>query len=424
MNRSKLITGILSLLFLPPLLHAQVSKHAIPIPIEGIDTTQRKDTSVCTKFETNCNKQLDLIDIGLMAIKKEKTKRIDTGEIKSTKLRISAIPAAGYTLQTGFAGIITANAAFYANKEANISSILTSIAYSERNQIILPLQANFWTKDNKYNIVLDWRYLYYPTYTYGLGMNTLLSDGYLINYSALRLHQMVLRKIAYDMYAGLGYNLDYFWSIREVNPPAGVKTDFEKYGLTPTELASGLTFTYLYDTRKNSINPETGNYLNVVYRPNLAFLGNNATWRSLIIDARKYLKLFPNSDNVLAFWNYDWLTVSGTPPYLMLPNTGSDPYSNTGRGYIQGRFRGKNMLYLESEYRFGITHNGLLGGVVFANAESFSEQTTNKFDKIAPGYGLGIRVKLNKFSKTNVALDYGFGTGGSGGFFVNLGEVF
>ena len=164
--------------------------------------------------------------------------------------------------------------------------------------------------------------------------------------------------------------------------------------------------------------------MNVIYRPNLTIFGNTATWRSLVVDARKYIHFPADSKNILAFWNYDWLTVSGKPPYLMLPFTGGDPYSNTGRGYIQGRFRGDNMLYLESEYRFGITNNGLVGGVVFANAQSFTEQGSGKFEKIAPGWGAGLRLKFNKFSRTNVALDYGFGLGHSGGVFVNIGEVF
>jgi hypothetical protein len=95
-----------------------------------------------------------------------------------------------------------------------------------------------------------------------------------------------------------------------------------------------------------------------------------------------------------------------------------------GRGYIQGRFRGKNNLYLESEYRFRILDNGFLGGVVFVNAQSFSEPVTNRFEAINPGWGAGLRIKLNKFSRTNICLDYGFGLHGSGGLFANLGEVF
>ncbi|HXC07115.1 MAG TPA: hypothetical protein VNZ86_20285, partial [Bacteroidia bacterium] len=82
------------------------------------------------------------------------------------------------------------------------------------------------------------------------------------------------------------------------------------------------------------------------------------------------------------------------------------------------------LLYLEAEYRFVLTENGLLGGVVFANAQSVSEWPGLKFEVIAPGAGLGIRVKVNKHSNTNFALDYGFGSNGSNGIFVNLGEVF
>ncbi|MFI5196121.1 MAG: BamA/TamA family outer membrane protein [Chitinophagales bacterium] len=399
----------------------QAQNHAVPIIIT--DTTSGKTVkTICTQI--NCNDQLDLIDVGSNIIHKGKGKRIDTGEIKSEKLRISVVPAAGYTLQTGFAGIVAGNAAFYTDTSANASAILTSFTYTVRSQIIVPFQASIYTKENKYAIVVDWRYLYFPSYTYGLGGYTSLSDGYLIDYSCIRLHQTVLRKVTESMYLGLGYNMDYFFDIEELDPPGNKVTDFERYGFNRTEFASGFTFNYLYDTRTNPINPERGSFVNITYRPNLTIFGNTATWRSLVVDLRKYFKFSQNSDNVLAFWSYEWFTVSGKPPYLMMPNTGGDPYSNTGRGYIQGRYRGNNMAYLEGEYRFAISHNGLLGGVVFANAESFTEQVSNKFETIEPGWGAGIRLKFNKFSRTNVALDYGFGIGGSGGVFVNVGEVF
>jgi hypothetical protein len=66
----------------------------------------------------------------------------------------------------------------------------------------------------------------------------------------------------------------------------------------------------------------------------------------------------------------------------------------------------------------------LLGGVVFANGESFSELQSNVFKRIAPAAGTGIRIKLNKHSDSNICIDYGVGTGDSRGFFVSLGEVF
>jgi hypothetical protein len=163
----------------------------------------------------------------------------------------------------------------------------------------------------------------------------------------------------------------------------------------------------------------------VSYRPNFTFLGSDDNWQSLILDLRKYARWPGNTHNVLAIWSYNWFTTgAGNPPYLLLPATGWDAYSNTARGYIQGRFRSRNMLYLETEYRFRILSNGLLGGVIFGNAQSFSEPGSGRYEYFAPGYGTGLRISLNKFSKTNLCIDYGWGTHGSGGFFVNLGEVF
>lgn len=371
--------------------------------------------------------KVDLVDVVRSFLKGHPATRVDTAKEKVGRLHISALPVAGYTLQTGFAGVLSSNFAFYTSEhsQANLSNVLTSITYSQYKQIIFPIQANIWTRGNTYNIQTDWRYLKYPSLTYGLGGNTDADSGYNIDYGYLRLHQAILRTITRDFYLGLGYDLDYFWNIREVDPPAGKPTDFEQYGLKKTEQASGISLHVLYDDRRNPINPERGSYVSVTYRPNFTWLGSDNNWQSLLLDWREFLTFPGRGHNVLAFWSYDWFTVGGgNPPFLLLPSIGWDAYSNTGRGYIQGRYRSRNMLYLESEYRFGITTNGLLGGVVFANAQSFSEMATGKYTYIQPGYGMGLRISLNKFSRTNLCVDYGWGTHGSGGFFVNLGEVF
>jgi hypothetical protein len=116
--------------------------------------------------------------------------------------------------------------------------------------------------------------------------------------------------------------------------------------------------------------------------------------------------------------------VSGTPPYLDLPSTAWDEFNNVGRGYIQSRFRGRNLIYLETEYRFRLTQNGLIGGVVFLNAQCVSNWPGNNFDTVWPGMGAGLRIKVNKHSNTNMCLDYGFGVDGSQGLYFGLGEMF
>jgi hypothetical protein len=66
----------------------------------------------------------------------------------------------------------------------------------------------------------------------------------------------------------------------------------------------------------------------------------------------------------------------------------------------------------------------LLGGVVFLNGESFSAAPGTKLQTIQAGYGPGLRIKLNKVSKTNITVDYGFGSQGSNGLFIDVGEAF
>jgi outer membrane translocation and assembly module TamA len=285
---------------------------------------------------------------------------------------------------------------------------------------MVPVLANIWFKDNGYNLVIDWRFFKYPQDTYGLGGHSDVDDADNIDYQHLRLHQSVMKRIGNSFYVGVGYFLDYRWNIKE----NGDNNDVKDYGLTRTSMSSGPVAIVSYDSRKNSINPENGLYANLQYRPNMTSLGSSNNWQSLVTDIRKYVNFPGGSRNVLAFWNYNWLTLSGKPPYLDLPGTGWDPSNNTARGYIQGRFRSLNMLYAETEYRFALTQNGLLGGVVFVNAQSLSNWPVAKYDRIIPATGLGIRVKVNKTSRTNIAVDYGFGVKGSRGLFVNLGEVF
>jgi hypothetical protein len=153
-------------------------------------------------------------------------------------------------------------------------------------------------------------------------------------------------------------------------------------------------------------------------------LGSTSSWQSLIVDVKKYINLPAGSDNVLALWNYEWLTLNGRPGFLDLPATQWDTYSATGRGYIQGRFRGAQMVYGEAEYRFKILDNGLLGGVFFLNAESLSAAPGTRLQAFQPGYGPGLRIKFNKVSKTNLCVDYGFGRQGSNGLFIDVGEIF
>jgi len=343
---------------------------------------------------------------------------------KNKNYFFAVVPAAGYTLQTGFAGLLSANVGFYNDKgkDAKISTITASITYSQYNQIILPLFADIWSKGGKYNFISDNRYLSYPSDIFGLGGATDPNQDHTIDFNQIKLHQTLVRKIYKDLYAGVGFYYDHYWNIKVISPQTRMIDVFIQKEIGTSETASGPVVKLLYDSRTNQINPQKGSFLNVVLRQNLQELGSDNEWASLLIDAREYINFPKGSKNTLALWSYNWLTLVGDLNYLLLPSTGWDDQYNTGRGYVQSRFRGKQMIYFESEYRYRISRNGLIGGVVFFNVENFVGNL-RPYDTFLPGYGAGLRIKLNKKSGANLCLDYGFGKGSSG-FYVNLGEVF
>ncbi len=368
------------------------------------------------------NEQLDLIDLSKKIFKKKR--KFDTEDIKNEKkFQFSVLPIIGYTLQSGLVANVSGNVIFQngKNDSTNTSAIIQGISYTEKNQLEFYIQSEIWSKNNGWNFNGDLRYYIYPQDTYGLGNFSKEEDNILVNYSFIRLYTTVYKKVKHNLYFGLGYMLDKRWNITQEHH--SFISDYDKYGYKSTSNSSGFSLNILADKRDNPINSSKGFYSNAILRFNKKFLGSDENWTSFSLDYRKYLKL-DSKNTTLALWNYYWLTLDGNAPYLDLPSTGWDTNNNLGRGYIQSRFRSPNLIYLESELRFNITKNKFIGAVVFANAQSFTEIGSKKFERIIPGFGTGLRVKFNKYSRTNLAIDYGFGLDGSGGLFVNLGEVF
>jgi hypothetical protein len=380
--------------------------------------------SCCLKVQ-GWAQQRDLIDLAMMLVHKDPARRIDSTNGMNRKLHLSASPILEYTISTEFTTGIATGGGFYTSvqKATNLSSFVGAVKYTQKKQFLVPVQSSVWSPGNRYNFLGDWRYLNFPQDTYGIGGFTTQADRYTVTYKYVRFYEFARKNIGSNFYTGLGYQLDHHWGIQELDVPSGKVTDFQTYGFSHHSTSSGIAVDLIYDSRKNSINPAGGSaYANLEFLQNSTLLGSSGNWNSAMIDLRKYFRI--DHSSVLGFWFYSVLTISGNPPYLDLPGTGSDTYNNTGRGYEQGRFIGKRFVDLESEFRFKITNNGLLGGVIFCNAESVSELSNNRFEVLYPGFGVGLRIKFNKFSNTNACLDYGVGLKGSRGFAGNLGEVF
>ena len=390
------------------------------------DSITHKDSFVIVKDTLQKGNSLDIIDLLklMLGIKKnpfhKKIERNSTGPFYT----IAVFPA--YNLVTGFAAVGNVNISFRTKKNpnGNLTFFNNQFQYTQKNQILFQSLSNFYSNNNKWQFPGDIRYFHFPTTTFGIGSSSLPSAGENIDYQHFRFYRTVLRQVAPFTYLGVGYNFDYRWDIELSDTSTLGYKEYVNYGYHKSSISSGPSLNFLYDNRDNANRPLTGTYFDFHFVSYLKALGSTNNWSSMIIDIRKYFPLTKKWYVELGVWGYAWFTLNGHPPYLDMPSLGWDSYNNTGRGYAAGRFRGRDMLYLETELRFDILRNGLLGLVVFGNASSFTEINGKYFGPVQPGGGVGIRIKFNKHTRSNSALDYGFGTHSSRGFATNINEVF
>jgi hypothetical protein len=384
--------------------------------------SSRRNDTYANKFKGDTADQRDLIDV---LVKLFKPKHFKRSKLEPGNPSFIIVPGAYYSIPTGFAVALNSSIVFYSSdfQFQNLSTVFASASYTQKNQKTISLYSNIFTKKNSVFFQgVAWWYDY-SEYTYGLGSKTPDSKENFLTYKYFRFYESILKQIYPDIFIGAGYKLDYHYEILEHGNKDGSVSDFSRYMGTNHSMSSGISLDFAFDDRRNQINPRRGSLINIVYSPKLTSLGSDSNWQNLKVDIRKYFKLSPTSNNILAIWSLSQFTF-GKTPYLDLPSTGWDDMQRSGRGYVQGRYRGRDMLYLEAELRYKITHNGVLGGVVFTNAETFNTPENNQFQEILPAVGAGLRIKLNKFTRTNLCIDYAIGAHGSSGLFVNLGEIF
>jgi hypothetical protein len=307
-----------------------------------------------------------------------------------------------------------------------LSSATLAGFYATEGYTSFSFRSNFYLSGNRSLWKGDWRYFDAGQTTYGLGPATHNSDPFPMNFVLYRFHQTIYRQTgSASLYVGLGYFFDRWDQIADLRAEAGETTPYVEYngGAAPTRTtSSGLSAEVLHDSRDNAINATGGVYWNAALRFYTTWLGSDDNWQGLWND----LRLYPNSPvggGTLAIWSYLWLSF-GRAPYLDLPASSWDVNGRASRGYLQGRVRGQSQIYTEFEYRFGLTRDGLLGAVAFLNLMATTLPASGQFGKLDPGYGAGLRLKFDKRTATNLAVDYARDRFGDGHLFFGMQEVF
>ena len=392
--------------------------------------------------------QIDIADVIRDALGKEPKEK------PSDAASLILVPIIGSNPATGFMVGLGGQYAFKMKQSTRYSTLSGSAQVTTKGQLLFLVKNNVYSKSDRMYYSGDWRFQVYSQSTYGLGTNS--PEGGILDYqfslagwetnadsltqpmsfNLIRIHQSVNIKIKPSFYLGVGYNLDGFAKIVD-----------EKLRLTPGDTlitshyaynsfygfdqnayySSALAINLVYDSRDNMINPYKGYYASASWRGSMEFLGSDRTGNFYQLEWRSYHGLSRvNPRHMVGLWLMGNFSEEGNFPYLILPATAYDQKGRSGRGYTQGRFRGTNFVYGEAEYRFPISkYGGLLGGVLFVNATTANNeaQSLALFESIKLGYGLGLRIMIDKQTRTNLAIDLAIGERSSA-FYLGVSEAF
>lgn len=284
-----------------------------------------------------------------------------------------------------------------------------------RNQFLASSNHMIFFKKEKYLMegFLDFRR--FPQNFYGIGARTPQETETLIDYKTFQLRERFLKKLSYKWFLGLQYRFLSIWNVDPLENQQAINDvlfpDFGDFRI------SGLGLHVLYDSRDNVLNSKSGNFSELRSDHYGGILGGNYAFHTISLDLRKFFSLHPQKKQVLATRFYGVFN-RGQVPFFDMPQTGN-LYST--RGYVLSRYKGRHFASAEAEYRFHIWKP--IGATTFANLHSVSE-IDNKFHKINPAAGIGLRYLLNKSEDINVRLDFAIGRDGNYGVYILYAEAF
>lgn len=325
------------------------------------------------------------------------------------------LPVFYYTPETKIA-FGASSVYFFRRKESEItrpSAIMPVFIYTQNKQIISQLMTNLYWKDETYHLAGGISYIKFPSRFYGIGNNTSFSleEDYTPRFARLLMNFQ--KKVRKGLNLGIRYELEDRELIEVEESGRLARGDIlGSEGGT----ASGAGILVNWDTRNNLFYPSEGSFYQFSASLFSSAFFSDYDFTRYNLDFRQYFPLF--SSHVLAFQGYLNI-MTGHPPFQMLSLFGGP---NVMRGYYRGRYRDKNMIAFQMEYRIPVWWRlGLVGFVGFgdvADKVSHFELLNFKYS-----VGWGVRYLLLSQERINVRLDFGIG-GGSSNLYITINEAF
>jgi outer membrane protein assembly factor BamA len=378
---------------------------------------------------------VDVMDI-LRRIRSKDQKPAQDDTVDYRKPMRAFAPVIGAKPSSGVIVGVAGNVGFFRGDPSTtrISSLVASATVTSKKQAGISAHTTMFGRDDRWLLELDHRVQWTSQETFGLGMSTQAASAELVRFDYMRLYQSMYVAVRRNLFVGTGL---YFDRHGDVEPSTDLEATWAESAYFEYSAANGLpidtqasagpSVEIVYDSRDSFINPSRGWLARTSYRALFDdFLGGSSSWEKVTVDFRAYPALSSDRRHRLAMWAYADLVVDGTAPYFDLPATATDPYGRSGRGYAEGHFRGEKLAFVEVEYRAPLLDNGLLSTVIFVSTTTISNRESGEhlFDGFAWGGGAGVRLLLNKRSRTNLAFDIGFGENGNRGVYLGVQEAF
>jgi outer membrane protein assembly factor BamA len=345
-------------------------------------------------------------------------------------------PVIGAKPSSGALFGIAGNIAFYQGdpQTTHISSSVFSLTISTKAQTSLTHRVMWFTRDDRWRAEADHRFQWTSLETGDLGTSADTANAAVANYDFFRLHHSLFYRLRPHLFAGGGLYYDNHVAVEPSDEAAAAWGDSAYVGYSESrglpldaQASAGAGVDVLWDSRDSFINAQRGWLARLGYRGLFEdFLGGDSDWQRVNLDLRTYRPLTPSGRHLLAAWVFGEAVTGGVAPYFDLPATGQDTYGRSARGYAEGQFRGEKLAYAELELRSTLMRNGLLGMVAFVNATTATNLDAGEqlFDSVAPAAGAGLRLLVNKRSRTNLCFDVAFGKAGSRGIYLAVQEAF
>lgn len=252
-----------------------------------------------------------------------------------------------------------------------------------------------------------------PDVFYGVGYDNNHDSANRIEFNQriFSLNPMLLQRMSSTSFVGVGFDVSYANASEIDSMDSNV--DMEILGDNSRNV--GINVLLNHDSRDNVLNPQSGRLLEVDATFNRQYLGSKTDFDIYNAVYSEYMNTGRGED-VLA-WQVRGRFASGHVPWDQLSKAGG---GDLLRGYTSGRYRDKQMLMTQIEYRLNLPGRH---GMVFWGGAGVIADDVSRFDSdnILPNVGVGYRFEVKP--RVNLRLDMAFGDGDSG-FYFNVNEAF